>query len=341
MAIQASAFITLNPAYHEPEFLMQYSQPSGFVDVLSGGALRARLSEDDLLVYMKQLNVRTKVASGQAGGFQELPGADIAASMISTTTYMLKSRAQYDHHDVATGGRWGFAVPEAYRLANRQGNFQLCRDAALFGMNPANGEGFLNAPNATATNLPPDSFGNDTVQTYDNGQMAFFLAQLILAIKTRTLQLGIGRKFTILGPQRTLGTFEYNVVQLTQFQRPGAGTASTRETLDHIAQANGDVVEWAYDDTLIGAGDNGWDAVIVAMPEVENPQNANPINTNVFAGVMPSTTACLLQYCDMAAPRELITPLPGGGTDVVNEWRISSGWAPRAQALTIVSMQYS
>ena len=338
MAIQASAFITLTPAFMEPEFLVQYSQPSGFIDLLAGGALRAKLAENDLLVYMKQLNLRTKMAAGQSGGFQELPGADIAASMISTTTYMLKTRSQYDHHDVSAGGVWGFAVPETYRLANRQGNFQLCRDAALFGMNPQNGEGLLNAPGATAVNLPPDSFGNTTASTYDNGQMAFFLAQVILAIKTRTLQLGIGKKFTILGPQRILGTFEYNVVQLTQFQRPGAGTASTRETLDAITQANGDIVEWGYDDTLQGAGAAGTDAVLVVMPEVSNPQNENPINTNAFAGVVPGTTLCVTQYCDMAAPREIISPLPGGATDVVTEWRISSGWAPRPQSVTIISM---
>ena len=342
MSIQASAYITLNPAFMEPELLLQYSQQSGFIDTLAGGEMRTRLSTDDLLVYMRQLNIRTKIAAGTAGGFQELPGIDISASMISAPTYLLKTRAQYDHHDVAAGARWGFAVPETYRLGMRQANFQLARDATLFGMNPQNAEGLLNAAGATATNLPPDSNGATTVQTYDNGEMAFYLAQQILAIKTRTLQLGIGKKFTILGPQRTLGLFEYNVVQLTQFQRTGAGTASTVETLKDIVQANGDTVIWAYDDTLIGAGDGGSDAVIIVMPEVDKPRGAgNAIDTNAFAGVTPGNKVCTTAYCDMAAPREIISPLPAGATDVVSEWRISSGWAPRGQALTIVSMPYS
>lgn len=337
--IQAHAYVTLNPSFIEPEFLLQYSQASGFVDLLAEGQLRVRLAEDDLLVYMKQINLRTNMASSQAGS-QELPSVDVQATMISAPSYLLQVRNEYNHHDVAAGARWGFAVPEAYRLGGRQANFQLCRDANLFGMNPQNGEGILNAPGATAINLPPDSNSNDTVVTYDNGEMAFFLAQQILNIKTRTYQLGLGKKFTILGPQRTLGLFEYNIVQLVQFQRQGAGSASTAGTLKEILMSNGDTLIWAYDDTLIGAGASGADAVIIAMPEVEKPKGDQPVNTNEFAKLLPGSRVCLTQYCDMAAPREIISPLAGGATDMLQEWRITSGWAPRSQALTIVSMVY-
>src|SRR5579863_823471 len=151
MTLQAHAYMTLNPSFIEPEFLVQYSQASGFVDTLADSQLRVRLAEDDLLVYMKQLNLRTKMAASQAGA-QELPGVDIQATMISAPTYLLQVRNQYNHHDVAAGSRWGFAVPEAYRLGGRQANFQLARDANLYGMNPQNGEGLVNAPGATAVN---------------------------------------------------------------------------------------------------------------------------------------------------------------------------------------------
>jgi len=339
VSIQANAFVTLNPSFIEPELLLQYSQASGFIDTLADRQLRVRLAEDDLIVYMKQINLRTKMAAGTSS-MNELPGVDIQATMLSAPTYLQKVRAEYDHHDVAAGGRWGFAVPEAYRLGMRQANFQLARDANLRGFNPQNGEGLLNAPGATSANLPPDSFGNTTVVTYDNGQMAFYLAQQILNIKTRTYQLGIGKVFTILGPQRTLGLFEYNVVQLVQFQRIGAGTTSTAGTVKEILMANGDTLIWAYDDTLQGAGAGGADVVILAMPEVTKPAGDKPINTNEFAKLAPGNAVCLTQYCDMAAPREIISPLAGGATDFVQEWRITSGWCPRPQALTLINMTY-
>lgn len=340
MTINAGAYKIVEPSFQEPEILMQFQQASGFIDLLEGAKLRTRLAEDDLVVYMKQLNIRTKIAGSQATA-NELPGVDIAASMISTMTYQFRVRSQYDHHDVAAGSRWGFAVPEAYRLGMRQAHFQNARDLALNGAQPQNGEGFLNAPGATSTNLPPDQYGNTTVLTYDNGQAAFFFAQQIAQLKTRTLQLGIGRKFTILGPQRTLSQWEYNIVQLTAFQRPGAGSASTVQTLQAILMANGDELIWAYDDTLQGAGGNSnTDIILIAMPEVEVPAGPAAVNTNVFATLSPNNPVCLTQYSDMAAPREIISPLAGGATDVLTEWRLTPGWSPRPQALTIISVTY-
>ena len=340
--LQAHAYVTLNPSFIEPELLLQYSQASGFVDILADGQLRTRLAEDDLIVYMKQVNLRTKIAASTEGS-QELPSVDIQATMLSAPTYLLQVRNEWNHHDVAAGSRWGFAVPEAYRLGGHQANFQLARDLCLYGANPTNGEGLVNAPNAVAVNLPPDSNGNTTVLTYDNGQMAFYHASQIQQIKTRTYQMGTGREFTVIGPQRTLGSFEYNVVQLVQFQRQGAGSASTAETLKKIMESNGDILTWTYDDTLIGQGSGGppnSDLVIIAMPTVGNPGVPNQ-STNVFANKMkPGSSVNTTMYADMAAPREIISPMAGGATDMIQEWRITSGWAPRGIALQLISMTY-
>lgn len=334
----APAFIQVNPSFTVPELLLPYSQASGAFDLLPRGDVMPRLSEGDLLAYIKRIDIRTKVAAGQSA-YNELPSVSVALSQISTPTYLLRVRAEYDHHDTAAMSRWGVSIVEAQRLGMRQGHFQLARTALLEGMNPANGEGMLNTNGATAVNLPADSNGNDTVVTYDNGEMAFFLLSQILAIKTRTNQLGIGRKFTILGPQRVLGQFEYNVVQLTQFQRVGAGTTSTAGLVKDVAGMNGDEIIWAYDDTLIGKGAGGNDAVLIVMPEVEKPQG-DSINTNEFAKLAPGLDACTMMLCDMAAPREIPTPLPGGAIDVLSEWRITSGWGIRPEVVDIVSMQY-
>ena len=97
--------------------------------------------------------------------------------------------------------------------------------------------------------------------------MAFFLLQQIGLIKTRTNQLGIGRNFTILGPQRVLETFEYpGIVQLVQYQRVGAGTATTANVVKQTAMENGDTILWCYDDTLEGKGAGGTDAILIVTP---------------------------------------------------------------------------
>lgn len=335
----APAFITVNPSYTMPEILLPYSQASGAFDLLPTGEPMVRLSDGDLVAYIKRADVRTKMAAGQSA-YNQLPSCEVVMSQISTPTYLQRVRAEYDHHDTAAMGRWGVSIVDAQRLAMRQGHFQLARSALLYGFNPANGEGLLNTAGATSIPLPADSGGNDTVVSYDNGEMAFFLISQLSAIKTATNQLGIGRKFTILGPQRVLGAFEYqNIVQLVQFQRTGAGSSSTAGVVKDVAGMNDDEIIWAYDDTLIGKGLAGHDAVIICMPEVEKPQGSN-MNTNEFAKLAPGLEACTLQLCDMAAPREIPTPLAGGAIDVLSEMRITSGWGIRPESVRIISMQY-
>jgi len=339
MAIIAPSWVQTHPSLLEPEIIMQYNQASGAFDTLAGGGPRVKLGEGDLYVYVKRLDLRTRIAAGQAA-YNELPSINIAASMVSTATYLQRVRAEYDHHDTAAAANWGFSIVDAYRLGMRQAHFQLARSALLYGLNPVNGEGLLNGQGSTTISLPPDSNGNITVVTYDNGQMAFFLLGQVQAMKSRTNQMGIGRKFVFIGPQRTLSQMEYaGIVQLVQFQRVGAGSASTKGTVQEVLMENGDTMIWTYDDTLIGKGAGGTDAVLLVMPEVAKP-NGSPYNTNEFAKLSPGMDAVTLQYADMAAPREIPTPLAGGAIDVLSEWRISSGWAVRPEGVTVISMPY-
>lgn len=340
MANIAPAFVTVNPSFIEPGLLLPYAQASGAFDLIAEGQPLARLGEGDLFVYMKQVQLRTQMAAGQSA-YNSLPSISTTMSMISTPTYLLRVRGEYDHHDTAAMSRWGVSIESAQRLGMRQGHFQLMRSALLDGFNPASGEGLLNTAGATATTLPPDSNGNTTVLTYDNGQLGIWLLAQLSALKTRTMQLGLGQEITICGPQRILGAMEYqNIVQLTQFQRPGAGTQTTAGMFKDVSAENGDEIIWTYDDTLIGKGAGGTDAVIMSMPKVKKP-TIRGVNTNEFAKLAPGIEACALMYCDMAAPREIPTPLPGGAIDVLSEIRITSGWAVRPEAITIMSMAYA
>src|SRR5487761_1214325 len=245
MATTATSWLQVHPSFMEPGLVVQYNQASGAFDALATGNPLVKIGSEDLAVYIRSIDIRTKMAAGQAG-YNQLPSVAINTALASSPTYLQRVRAEYDHHDTAALGNWGTNIVDAQRLGMRQGHFQLLRNQLLYGLNPANNEGLLHASGITTINLPADSYGADTEVTYDNGQMAQFLLLQILALKTRTMQLGMGRKFTILGPQRTLGAFEYNIVQLVQYQRPGAGSASTVGTVKDIAALNGDEITWCY-----------------------------------------------------------------------------------------------
>jgi hypothetical protein len=340
MGVLAPSFVQVHPSYVMPELLMPFSQASQAFEMLPTGAPLTRLSEGDLYAYIKKIDLRTTIAAGQSAANQ-LPGVAFDFSQIQAPTYLLRCRAQWDHHDTAAVSKWGVSINEMHRLGMHQANFQLQRNGLIYGFNPANGEGLMNAQNAFQANLPPDSNNNQSVGTYDNGELALWLLSQVSALKTRTNQLGIPRKFVMIGPQEVLGQMEYqNIVSLVQYQAKGAGSTTTKGVFEDVLGMNQDDLTWGYDDTLKGKGPGGVDVVLLVMPEVEQskPKGGGTINTNVFAKLNPSMSENLLMLNDMVAPREIPTPMVGGALDVVQEMRTTSGWAVRSECISILFM---
>ena len=97
----------------------------------------------------------------------------------------------------------------------------------------------------------------------------------------------------------------------------------------------------SFDDTLIGKGQGGSDAVLIVIPEIKVPYVGSEPNTNIFASLTPGLAATTLQLTDMAAPREITSPLPDGALSTLSEIRATPGWAIRSQGVTVISMVYS
>ena len=337
----APSFITANPHYMMTELIMQYSLASGAFTTLAGENPMPRLGESDLYVYAKKIQLTTQVQANQSQ-VNNLPSASVIPSMISTATYRMQTRAQYDGFDEAATSHWGYSLPEAMRLAARQGIAQQMRNALLYGFNPANGEGLINTAGATAVSLGADSNGNTGYSTWDSGQLAQYLLNLIGALKVRTLQIGQPLRLVFLAPQRFISQISYSgVVSLTQFQRVGAGVETAAGLVETVAKwAGGDDVSFAADDTLIGQGSGGADAILLIAPELKVPKANAKINTNVFAQLTPNQTATSLMLTDVSAPTEIPTPIPDGGITTLYTMRSTSGWGIRPEALTVLSAAY-
>lgn len=331
----------VTPSFTEPDLVVTYAQASGAFAALAGGKPRVKIGTEDMAVYVNRLDLRTEVVAGQSPS-NLLPSATLVVSYDTTPTYIVRTRAIWDHHDVARGGEYAINVVSGLDLAAFQGIFQQERTALLYGFNPANGEGLLNTPNATTVTLPADSFGNATVRTYDNGQMALWLLNQIVALKSGMWQSGgnIRNTIVVISPQRVFLSFAMaGIVQVTSYQRPGAGTATIADVVKGTLKDSGDTFEWYFDDTLIGQS-SGNDAVLLTMPEIEAPDMPG-INTNVFGSDMtPQMKAVNLMYTDMAAPMKIPTPTPDGAITQIYELKMTSGWGIRPAGIYILSMPY-
>jgi hypothetical protein len=336
----APARVTLNPSRTLPGTVVQYQQPSGFESLLATGGIKVILDEFDKAAYVHKMDIRTKVAVGQNASNQ-LPSVDIAMEYGQAATYLMQVQAAWNRRDIGAAAGWNVDLINAQRFGMRQGIFQQFRNACLYGNNPAIGEGLLNAIGATTISaIPADPFGFTTVTTIDNGWMQQQLLNIIQALKVRTMMSGMEARITICGPQRVLTTWEYQVVQLTQYQRAGAGSQTIKRAVDDVGQFNGDTIDWVYDDTLIGKGPNGYDAVLFALPEVKKNE-VSAIDTNEFANnVGPHFTDTIIQLADRTAPTEYLAPIALDGTSMGMEMLGTSGWVIRPECLTILGAQY-
>ena len=105
-------------------------------------------------------------------------------------------------------------------------------------------------------------------------------------------------------------------------------------------RAGGDEIVFSVDDTLIGQGAGGTDAIVIAVPELRiNPAQV-AFDTNIFATLTPNQQAVNTMLCDMAAPMEVVSPTPDGGTTTVYTMRSTPGWCLRGQGATILSAAY-
>ena len=335
----APSFVTVSPNYFMPDMIMQYSMASGAFETLATQNPMPRLGESDLYVYAKKIQLTTQVASNQATSNQ-LPSASVIPSLISTPTYRIQTRAQYNHFDESATGQWGYSLPQAMRLAARQGIAQQLRNALLYGVNPAiSGEGLINTAGATTTSLGADTNGSVGYNNWDSGQLAQFLLNMIGTMKTRVNLIGTPLRLVFLAPQRFISQITYaGVVSLTQFQRIGAGVDTAAGLVKTVSEwAGGDNVTFAADDTLIGQGAGGTDAILLVAPELEVRNINNTINTNIFATLTPNLTATSLMLCDVAAPTEYPTPIADAGITTLYTMRSTSGWGIRPEAITILS----
>lgn len=339
--ITFAAQTKVHPSFSEPDAILTYAQPSGAFELLENSTPRVKIGSGDLNVYVNSIDVRTQALNSQFSPMQ-LPSASLAATYGQTQTYNVMVRAEYGPDDTQAASAYDVSLPQMLDFAGEQGIFQALRTMLLYGVTPGNNEGLVNSPDATSVTLPADPLGNTSVRTYDNGAMAFWLLSNVQQLVQGMYQTGLQAKgrIVLVGPQRVLLYWSMvGIVQVTSYQRVGAGTETTAGVVKAQAELQGYDLEWFFDDTLIGKGAGGTDLVLVSMPEIEVP-SIPQFNTDQFGQTKPSMNAVNLQYLDMVKPQKIPTPIPDGAITEVQKLRASCGWNVRPQGLYLLNLPY-
>lgn len=331
-----TAKIQAQPSYTMPGMVVQQSVVSGFTGILGGGNVQSRLNTTDVAVYMQSLKFRANSVVSQNPANSLPSGVELIPEMRSIPTYFIRAKAEYDSHDVAAAGNWNVSLEQAIKLALKQSHFERIRDAALYGVNASNHEGILNAPNIVTASLPADSHTNTGFVDYDNGELVVWLLNRINDLTSRTFTSGSPVRLAMLMPIRLLNKLTTGIVQLTSYQRSGAGSDSVGGTIQTVLEWNGKDIEFYVDNTLQGKGDGGTDGIILCIPELVD-QSDMPFNTNIFASLQPNITANIVQMCDTPEPVFKTVPLSLDNNEIMSEQKIIPAWGVRPEAITFIS----
>lgn len=351
MGLLAPARFTVNPSFTSPRALVSQSVRSGFMHLFPNGRPDVKLTEGAKAVYVPIYDIRT-LAKGAQTGVNELPSVQINASLISTPVYEQKIRVVYSREDLNAAASWQLSLANAYSLAMRQGHFQLLRDIALFGFNPQSGEGLLNSASGTVSeSLPADSQGHTTLDAYDAGEAFQAFLRAINGRLNACNLLGVSAQYNaggppvrvvILAPQRVLGLMASRVVELTSYQRPGAGSASITQSIIDVMKGSNVEVIFAPDDSLKGRGTNNTDAVVLTIPELPDMGAQGAFDTNIFGDEYESQErGCNALFVDRDLPAEITGPIGAEGTDLVSFMSSTAGWSLRGEATAILSVPVS
>ena len=334
------AQIKRTPSFSDPNVVIQRSQVSGFPALFNG--LDTKLNETDLNVYYDKIAFTTQAqASQNQTGF--LPSGSIVASTYGMPVYALKTISIIDREASFSAANYNIGLMEARKLLHRQSIFQAMRQAALFGIIPSNNEGITNSPNVLKQTLPADSFGNFFQLYNPNELFVYFLNNIIVPLQRATFSGGLRPRIVMLGTQRMLLAMNNaKIVELTSFQREGAGTASVGSSI--VLQGGqgsyGYEVQFEFDDTLEGVGPGGTDILIATIPSLENnPETA--FNTNAMsAGLVNEMTDNNKMYISGAAPVEVESPASQGATELYSYLRVTPGVAIKPEATIITYAQF-
>lgn len=346
MSVGQSSLIMLDRSMVVPGVMVQRAQKRGTLNLIAGGKPKNVLNQNVQKVYINGIRYRGLAKASREPG-NELPSVSFNTTQKATNAYWLSTSTKYSVWDDDNAKFSGLNAPQIQNMIAHGAIADLTAILALYGTGEGMSEGIMNSPGVFEENLPADSNGALSLRTYDAGEFAQYFLQLTVDAETRMLTVGLDREqvLNVLMPQRVLGYLRRSsVIKLTSgIQRDGGGVHTIEGRIQAVATSpNGNIsINFYVDDTLIGKGAGGSDAVVMCYPGF--PDTPDDIyNTDALAALPNSIQEMVAMYTAHSQPMEIESPAVDGSQGVYTTYhtKVTPGWALRPEAVTILSLPY-
>lgn len=239
--------------------------------------------------YITMINsINGDVNVGQQWG-DDLNRQSYAMGQVSAPFYKISAYVEYNIDEQAKFEALsnGVALPEFLENIAKQTINQKRHQAILFGFDSSTGTNQGILANATITNMPADSVGQQTITTYDIAELAAFLGAVVRDVASATY--GSAKPVVITSSTRTINYIRSAIVSLTESQKDGAGVDSIGGVVSRIVNWLGvGEVEFIPNDFL--KDDTNGDTIAIIAPGIDKQVKTSDEDSQNLAGKFNSIT---------------------------------------------------
>lgn len=242
----------LHPSAALPGLLVPQVQEVPFEKYIGNATNYGSMSKE--AIYLTSVtNINSETQVGQQWGSQ-LAKQSYTLGQISAPFYRIDAFVEWNVVEQAKFEELsnGVALLDFLENLAAQGINQRIHEGILYGFDQTAdlNQGIL--ANATLTAMPQDSEGNDSLTSYNVGELQAFLTLIIREVMNASY--GMLKPVTIASSSRVINYINTAIVPLTQSQLPGSGVDTAAGLLGRtLTWLGAGAVEFVQDNTLEGS----------------------------------------------------------------------------------------
>jgi hypothetical protein len=320
-----------------PGVIAPVNQNADYLKAFAGITKLGEIGDDyAYLTTLEKIHTPTTIGQQWRGGVDT---AQFATNQLAYQYYTIQARFEYTDQQAAKLGKIlpGIGIHDLFGRLSRQGIAQRDHYGALFGFDPAQTQGLVKQ--GTTASFPADSDGHSTLTAYNPDELMAFMAGQARTAMNNTY--GMAKPVVFMSSVRVVNWIKSTMINLTQYQMPGAGVDSVGGAYSRVVGEWLGVgkIDFVADDLLKAAGTNSTDVMLFVAPGLSEQDKVDPRYSQYQLDDLPHNM--MNTFKDEAGGLiESPNPIIDRVTSVNLSLQTTPGAVTRADAVRVIEVAY-
>ena len=257
-----------------PGIIAPVVQNADYIKAFAGITKFGEIGDDyAYLSTLERIHTPTTIGQQWRGG---IDSTQFTNNQLAYQYYTIAASYAYTDQQAAKLGKLmpGIGIEKLFSKLTRMGIAQRDHYGALFGFDPAQTQGLVKQ--GTTASFPADTDSHTTISSYNPDELMAFMAGQARTAMNNTY--GMAKPVIFMSSVRVVNWIKSVMINLTQYQMPGAGVDSIGGAYSRVVGEWLGVgkIEFIADDLLKAAGTNSTDVMLFIAPGLSEQDAVNP-----------------------------------------------------------------